>query len=251
MFDIEGEKFEMNFSRKVGVVTNRFVFDKNLRSKVGEEGIKIINNNIDPNKIKDEFIIDARGCIKCINPAIAIRCVCKKRNQKMFFMFNRKIMKSGYLWIFPMSESLVNVGVGGIIKSFNIPPVDALNWFLKEMNMKTLRISAAPICLDGKIHNLIENNIIKVGERAGLVNPVTGEGIYYAMKSGKIAANCIKVDEVHKYEELIKSRFSKEFKISNLTSSLLKLPAPIERFVFKFGVNHLKSKIEGGSLNII
>jgi flavin-dependent dehydrogenase len=80
---------------------------------------------------------------------------------------------------------------------------------------------------------------------------MTAEGIYYAMKSGKIAAGCIAKNSVWKYEKIIKNNFGKEFKISNLTVSLLTLSAPIARYVFKTGINHLKSRIEKGSLNLI
>jgi len=251
LFDIEGEKFEMNFSRNVGVVVERFAFDRNLRIITKNEGIEIVNKNIDLKQLKDDFIIDARGYVKSHKPAIAIKCICKKRNQKMLFVFKSKIVKTGYFWIFPISDRLVNVGVGDFTSHFKIKPIEALKWFLREMSLKTSKFTAAPICLDGKIENLVENNVIKVGESGGLVNPITGEGIYYAMKSGEIAANCIINDKVCDYEKIIKDKFSKEFKISKLVYFLSRLPAPIKRKVFKFGLNHTKSKIERGSLNLV
>jgi flavin-dependent dehydrogenase len=252
LYNFEGETFEINFSHNVGVVTDRFAFDKNLRRVASREGAKVINKSVEPKNLKDDFIIDARGCGKCNNPAIAIRCDAKKKNQKMYFEFKRKIIKTGYFWIFPISDTLVNVGVGGFISDFAMKPMESLNWFLKKMELKSSNLSAAPICLDGKIENLLDDNIIKVGERGGLVNPVTSEGIYYAMKSSEIAADCIIKDEVFKYEKLIKKRFGKEFKISNLTRDLIsKSSIPIARYVFKLGINHTKSRIEEGFLNLI
>lgn len=252
LFDIEDEKFEINFFHNVGVVVNRSIFDRNLRKIAEEEGVRITNEKADLKRLKDDFIVDARGYVKCANPSIAIRCVCKKRNQKMLFVFRGKIIKSGYFWIFPMSKNLVNAGVGGAIKNFNIRPMDAMSWFLKEMKLKASNVSTAPICLDGKIENLVKDNIIKVGESAGLVNPLTAEGIYYAMKSGKIAANCIINDKIYEYEKAIKNNFSKDFKISRLTRMLLlKLPVPIARYIFKSGIKHTKSKIQEESLDLI
>lgn len=159
---------------------------------------------------------------------------------------------TGYFWIFPISDRLVNVGVGGDVKDFKINPMTALKWFLKRMDMKMTNVVAAPCCLDGTIGGLVKNNLIKVGERGGLVNPITAEGIYLAMKSGKIAAECIINDNVQKYEALIKSEFKKEFDISKKTKLLLSLlPVPVARAVFKIGINHLKSNIEKGSLEMI
>lgn len=243
VFDLEGEIYEVNFKHNVGCITDRFIFDKHLRSIAQSEGVKIINKKLKKFPNKDIFI-DARGYKKSDNPAIAIRGFCKIKNQKMFIGFKRKIVKAGYFWIFPMSDSLANVGVWGAIEGFSVDPLKAYNWFLKKMKFTAFDVSAAPVYYSGKIENLVNRNIIKVGEAAGLVNPFTAEGIYYAMKSGKIAAECIIKNKIDNYEKRIREEFEAEFRTSRFLKSILYFfPFPIWKVIFKFGIRHLKSKI--------
>lgn len=66
------------------------------------------------------------------------------------------------------------------------------------------------------------NRVILCGDAAGLIDPATGEGIDYAMSSGKIAAKVI-IDALEKndmsakflskYEIIWKKDFGKDIKI--------------------------------------
>lgn len=244
-FDIEGNIYDIDFKKKVGCIVDRFVFDKNLREMVKNEGVKIINKKIERFS-KNGVCIDARGYKKSNNPLIAIRGICKAKRGKMLFVLKRKIVKFGYFWVFPMEDDLVNIGVAGRVKSFNINPIEAFNWFVKEKNLKPFDVATAPICCEGKIKNLVDRNVIKVGEAAGLVSPLIGEGIYYAMKSGKMAADCIKDNKVDNYEKMVKNEFEKEFKISLLIGSVfVNSPIVLSKLIFKFGIKYVESKILG------
>jgi len=65
-------------------------------------------------------------------------------------------------------------------------------------------------------------NTLLVGEAAGLVNPLTGEGIDYALESGRIAAEHVVqglTSGVHQtwlsdYDRLLRERFEKIFRFS-------------------------------------
>ena len=54
------------------------------------------------------------------------------------------------------------------------------------------------------------------GDAAGLVMPFTYEGIYYAMKSGRLAAEAIIKDDPHSYEMEWKRLYHKRFRFMNL-----------------------------------
>ena len=244
-FDLEGEIFDLKFNKKVGCVVDRFIFDKNLRNIAKSEGVKIIKKKVKKFP-KNVICVDARGYKKSTDPAIAIRGFCKIKRQNMFFGFRRKIVKFGYFWIFPISDSLANVGVGGKIRSFNTNPLDTFNWFLKEKKLKASNVSGAPVYYEGKIENLVNGNIIKVGESAGLVNPLIGEGIYYGMKSGKIAANCIVNNEIKNYEKIVKNEFEGEFQKSLFVRSFfVNSPMLISKIIFNLWIKHITSKVLG------
>jgi geranylgeranyl reductase len=99
-----------------------------------------------------------------------------------------------YAWIFPHGET-VSVGVGSAKKGFALrKAVAALRRETGLENCRTLRCEGAPIPL--KPRRRWDNGIdlVLAGDAAGVVAPASGEGIYYAMCGGRMAA-----DAVHEY----------------------------------------------------
>ncbi len=100
-------------------------------------------------------------------------------------------MEVGYLWIFPKADHL-SIGVGGLH-----PKPGELQAAL-EINMKKFGISIQgqaqhghPIPIYYEREALGTSRCLLVGDAAGLVDPVTGEGIRFAIKSGRLAAEAI------------------------------------------------------------
>jgi len=56
------------------------------------------------------------------------------------------------------------------------------------------------------------DNWLLVGDAAGHVDPVVGEGIYYALKSAKIAAQAILNENIYSYDTLWRERYGKTLK---------------------------------------
>jgi flavin-dependent dehydrogenase len=99
----------------------------------------------------------------------------------------------GYAWIFPKGEHL-SVGIG----SFSCRVKGLKNFFrrfCREMGLElppTIRCYGAIItAASGKASVLHSNRALLTGDAAGLVDPFTGEGIYYALRSGRLAAAAI------------------------------------------------------------
>lgn len=237
-FDIEGEKVEIKFKKCVGAILHRPEFDKHLRKITEDAGVKIINKSISKLS-KTEMVIDARG-FKGSSVKVAMRGFCKtKKQEKVFFMFRKDFVKFGFFWLFPMQGGVANVGVGGYVKSLRESFLTMLKKFCKDRGLKVFGISSAPIHMGGDIDAAVSGNIIRVGERAGLVSPLTGEGMYHAMVSGKIAADCISKNKINEYEKLIKKEFESEFRISKMLRRLF-VAAPT-----KIKIRMLKSGLRG------
>ncbi len=111
------------------------------------------------------------------------------------------ITTNGYFWIFPKKEG-ISLGFAektnnaeGIkqkfIKTILTHPVisERLKGF-KEKMIDGKSIYRHPIA-EGYLDKFHGNHFLLVGEAAGLVNPLTREGIYYALKSAEIAASVI------------------------------------------------------------
>jgi len=103
-------------------------------------------------------------------------------------------MRSGYAWVFPKAKNF-SVGVVGpksIAKQFN-PYYDAtVNYYKDEIGNAKPYITAGhhlPIRIPNE--RIVFGKTLLIGDAAGLIEPMAGEGIYYAMKSGQLAAETI------------------------------------------------------------
>lgn len=95
----------------------------------------------------------------------------------------------GYGWLFPKGDHL-NVGVGGwkyLASSFR-PRLDRLARFygVSPAAIENLRGHHLPVRRPGA--PVVRGRIALVGDAAGLIDPLSGEGIYAAIRSGGMAA---------------------------------------------------------------
>jgi flavin-dependent dehydrogenase len=105
----------------------------------------------------------------------------------------------GYGWIFGVGDGTVNVGLGilNTSKAFqNVDYKDLLRrwlqntpeeWGFREENMVgRIGGAALPMGFNRKPH--YSRGVLLAGDSGGMVNPMNGEGIAYAMESGEMAA---------------------------------------------------------------
>jgi geranylgeranyl reductase family protein len=105
----------------------------------------------------------------------------------------------GYGWIFGMGDGSVNVGLGVLNSSAGFQKTnyrtlltDWLDytpeeWGLREHNaLGPTQGAGLPMGFNRTPH--YRNGVLLVGDSGGSVNPFNGEGIPYAMESGKLAA---------------------------------------------------------------
>jgi geranylgeranyl reductase family protein len=101
-------------------------------------------------------------------------------------------LRYGYSWIFPNKGRLV-VGIGGL-KRKNKNLTDKFKKFLSDYNLggiDSYKIQGYPLPFGNSLSTPGYRNILLVGDAAGLVDPMLGEGIYQAHKSGELAAKAI------------------------------------------------------------
>lgn len=123
----------------------------------------------------------------------------------------------GYGWMFPAGDGTVNIGVGALstMKGF------------KKLNLNTLLDQYASIVRDSwSLGDYIEkprawrlpmscmkrhgNGWVAVGDAAGFVNPMNGEGIDYGLESGMLAVEQFIADPVAapaNYDRVVGERF--------------------------------------------
>lgn len=94
-----------------------------------------------------------------------------------------------YGWVFPHGET-ASIGVGSANKGFSLRgAVGLMRDDLGLAGCETVRREGAPIPLKPLKRWENGRDVLVAGDAAGVVAPASGEGIYYAMTCGRIAAN--------------------------------------------------------------
>ncbi|HEV8034718.1 geranylgeranyl diphosphate reductase [Yoonia sp.] len=103
-------------------------------------------------------------------------------------IYDGRISPDFYGWVFPHGGQ-ASVGMGSLIKSVDVKKATAdLRAASGLTDCKTIRKEGAPIPL--KPLDCWDNgkDVVLAGDAAGVVAPSSGEGIYYAMVGGRVAA---------------------------------------------------------------
>ena len=144
------------------------------------------------------------------------------------------ICPGGYIWIFPKGDDIANVGLGILKSHTDKTAKHYLDSFiensddLKNAQIVEMNVGGDPI--GGLINQRYDDNILVIGDAAGFVDPLTGDGIRTAMLSGKyagmVASKAIKSDDCSKrllkeYYEVTEEEIGKNFKIFNKVKEFL------------------------------
>jgi geranylgeranyl reductase family protein len=111
-----------------------------------------------------------------------------------------RLVLPSYGWVFPTGSGRANIGVGLFQRFPGVNLRELFGRFLDQLKRSDERFSeaeligswrGAPLRFDFEPHRCSVNGLALVGDAAGLISPFTGEGISYALESGKMAAETI------------------------------------------------------------
>ena len=96
-----------------------------------------------------------------------------------------------YGWVFPHGNTM-SIGTGSADKGYSLKAAVArLRETAGLQNVETLRREGAPIPLKPLPKWDNAKDVVLAGDAAGVVAPASGEGIYYAMLGGRLAAQAV------------------------------------------------------------
>ncbi|MBK5910781.1 geranylgeranyl diphosphate reductase [Rhodothalassium salexigens] len=96
-----------------------------------------------------------------------------------------------YSWVFPHGE-LTSVGTGTAHKGFSFRnSVAELRQRMGLDQLETVRTEGAPLPLRPMKKWDNDRDVVLAGDAAGVVAPASGEGIYYALLTGRLAADAV------------------------------------------------------------
>jgi geranylgeranyl reductase len=102
--------------------------------------------------------------------------------------YNGRLSPDFYGWVFPHGKH-TSIGTGSAIKGFSLKDgVSELRDAAGLADCHTVRREGAPIPMKPLKRWDDGRNVVLAGDAAGVVAPASGEGIYYAMLGGRLAA---------------------------------------------------------------
>lgn len=238
-------------------------FEKDLDNKLVVE----IKNGDNITKLGAKILVGADGANSRVrkqlnvntnsdwHKAIAIRAYIDSPNYLEIFkertlMFEINVSaEKGYAWAFPSKGNLLNIGIGVPLNIFKKEKLDInvlLQDFITQLtnrgvvveNIRDEKSYLLPFASSRpKFRNDI--NVALIGDASSMINPMSGEGIFYGMEAGYLLAkntyNLIDSPELTKgiadYEKAFSKRFRKHYLSCALARLLLQSPFMTKRLL--------------------
>jgi len=233
-------------------LVSRSAFDQYLLQKAVEAGASIsfsrvldysdkgdyLSIHTEGEIYKSRFLVIASGCQNALKDRIAGKAsrddigICLVTEVKAedrdiearlgsFLDIHFGIASGGYGWIFP-HRGYYSVGIGGLASRL-LHPRQIMRSFLSENGFgRDQIIHGHTIPLGGMVGRVARGRVLLAGDSAGLVDGFTGEGIYYALRSGEMAARAIGEEEegdvARSYEMRCKKELGEDLRYSLLLS---------------------------------
>lgn len=115
--------------------------------------------------------------------------VMRRFDSAPLFIFGE--VRMGYLWIFPKADHL-SVGIGALQPARGALPATLARVMARYgISLDGVRLHGHPLPIYTRREPIATARTLLAGDAAGLVDPLTGEGIRHAVKSGRLAAEAI------------------------------------------------------------
>lgn len=228
--------------------------------------------------IRSRFVIGADGANSRVRASLGARTTSKKRTgiamrayanfspqsscelNRLWIVFHRDLLPA-YAWLFPISDAnsdgpatpnnptpRANIGIGCLVQDHKTSRA----WFLRQLESFVKQLEQHGIFLrdisdektyllphGGKIPKLAHGRVALIGDAASMINPLSGEGIFYGMSAGHMLAqtlfsegansasfNSARNDKaaLKQWERSVRQRFAKHLRHNYLAHRLMRHP---------------------------
>lgn len=143
-------------------------------------------------------------------------------------------IQPGYGWVFPLATGEVNIGVGSLAtakRPANVALRPLLEHYAEQRRTEwqldgpVTRLQSALLPMGGSVSGVAGRNWALIGDAAGCVNPLNGEGIDYGLEGGRLLADLLDADDLTEiWPELLRERYGRAFSIARRLAGLLTVP---------------------------
>jgi menaquinone-9 beta-reductase len=142
---------------------------------------------------------------------------------------------AGYGWVFPLADGEVNIGVGTLAtarRPANIRLRTLIQQYADarreewQLDGPVRAPASALLPMGGAVSGVAGPNWALIGDAAGCVNPLNGEGIDYGLETGRLVAELITQDRTLDggWPATLCSHYGEAFSIARRLAGLITLP---------------------------
>ncbi|MHA2143887.1 MAG: NAD(P)/FAD-dependent oxidoreductase [Candidatus Thorarchaeota archaeon] len=155
---------------------------------------------------------------------------CKNVDPDVAYFYVGKDVGLGYLWLYPRSETEVNLGIGRVPSSkanwHKLPPMqDVLKKYMKTHpeteNAKIASVNGGVVPCAGIIPKFTDDGVALCGNSAGQVSSIVGGGVTTCFHAGKVLAKHAKrMADADDYSKKSVGLYEKEYRKTKLASNI-------------------------------
>ncbi|PVZ14423.1 geranylgeranyl reductase family protein [Actinomycetospora cinnamomea] len=142
---------------------------------------------------------------------------------------------SGYGWVFPLHDGHVNIGVGTLAteaRPANVRLRSLIEHYAAQrredwqLEGEVRDVASALLPMGGAVSGVAGRNWALVGDAAGCVNPLNGEGIDYGLETGRTVAGLLGSDDDLSlaWPATLRAHYGSAFSIARRLAKLLTVP---------------------------
>lgn len=146
----------------------------------------------------------------------------------------------GYGWVFPLGGAgggLLNIGVGALATARR-PAHMALRPILEhyarmvgdewQIDAPPARLTSALLPMGGAVSDVAGQNWMLIGDAAACVNPLNGEGIDYALETGRLAVEMLdSPDHTVRWRDVLIAHYGLAFSAARRLAGVLTVPQAV------------------------
>jgi len=214
-------------------------------------GVKAVRNG-KPTEYRAKLVIDASGFSSVIARPMGLKNQALSygngaeyeiitpnwQQDKTAIMLGAAFSPVGYAWVFPFGENRVRVGIGVVAPKCKANPLELLEAFInsnhaiaqKLQPYSIVEVHLGSVPNAGYIDKTYADNLLVVGDAAGQVLGIAGEGIRLALDIGRLAGetaasalakNDTSAAYLKRFETLWKKKYARSISLNHTLNSII------------------------------